>query len=78
MFYPSQVEQSIIEILDNWAEGINTYLESAITIIESNLRKTKLEWNIDKFFYDYDHGGCSIAWVEDGHLHTMSFEFIVD
>lgn len=78
IFYPSMVEQTIIGVLDNWQEGIDTYTESALTIIETELNKTDIEWSIEKVWLDPDKGVCVISWVENSHLHTMSFDFVVD
>ena len=77
-FYPSQIENQIYEIMEDYILGSDTYEEGlvdAITDYFINYHPTS-EWKLACApWLNVSGGVCSVCWIEDGHVHMVMFDY---
>ena len=76
-FYPSAIEDAIYGMMDDYMLGMETYEEGLVDTITDFLGNYcfGIEWQLGcSEWPDCSGGGCFISWIEDGHLHMISFD----
>ena len=77
-FYPSAIEDAIYGMMDDYMLGMETYEEGLVDTINDFLGNYcfGFEWQLGcSEWPDCSGGVCFISWIEDGHLHMISFDY---
>ena len=77
-FNPSFVEDEIYEMMDDYTIGSDTYDEGLVNAVMDFLANYNpgIEWNLGRSEWPDCSGGiCYVSWIENGHLHMISFDY---
>lgn len=77
-FNPSLIEDEIYEMMDDYEYGTNLYEEGLVYAITDFLTNHTygFEWNLGcSEWPDRTGGVCYISWIENSHLHMISFDY---
>lgn len=74
---PSMIENHCYDLLDDYILGVDTYEYTAVDVISTYLSEcSNIQWEIFCVAWpDMTGGSCSVAFVEDGILHTFGFDY---
>ena len=73
-FYPSIIEDTIYEILDEHSLSSHDHERTAGPAVMEYLENCCVEFNIVEDPYpDMTGASVSVCWIEDGHLHHFVF-----
>lgn len=79
-FYPSQIEDDIYGIMDDYQCGIDTYdcgLMDAISDYFCN-HTPIVQWRLGTSLWPNMEGGvCAVSWWEDDNLNMIMFDYKV-
>ena len=75
-FYPSEIKNDIYDIMVDYLAGSDLYEEDLIDVICRYFDDNDIEFQYDVSMWPNCYGGaCSFAWIEDGHLQMVMFDW---
>ena len=77
-FYPSKTADKIYDIIDDYEVNVDLYLSQAIDAIVDYFAEISFsEFQLICSDWPNCEGGtCSIAFMENGHSHLLTFDYI--
>ena len=76
---PSAIEDKIYDMMEGHEAGVEVYEEALTDLISDYLTKNfpGMEWNLGcSPWPNMDGGVCFICWIEEGHLHSIVFDYV--
>lgn len=76
---PSKIEDAIYDILEDYEVKIDVYEESATEATANflHLHTPAIQWQLSCSSWPDGSGGtCAVAWIEDGTIHSIMFDYI--
>ena len=78
-WYPSHIEDEIYDTMMTYEVGFDLYNEGLTDAIADYFTNylPEVEWQLGCSMWPNETGGvCSVSWIEDGHIHMISFDYI--